>query len=201
MQETGYTYPEAARELNTTVNTIRKAVTLGNLHPIKIPGERSKYISVEEVNQSRGKSLLAMRRHFEPTVAPAPAVSHQPTQNTQNSGATISDERLALVIQFIQALFAGLTSEAGKVSTHLITAALGSTRFAETMKVIEDFANLAEGKQGATPQDIGEFIQRIDTATSNDLGVNSEAPVDMKVRAATLLAQEAQRQNVLLNAS
>lgn len=203
MQKTGYTYPEAARELNTTVNTIRKAVTLGNLHPIKIPGERNKYISADEVEQHRGKSLLAIPRHFEPSVAPAVSQAPQPAQSAQEKqdpGATLSNERLVLVIQFIQALFAGLTNEAGKVSTHLISAALGASRFMETMKVVEDFANLAQAKQGATPLDIGEFIQRMDEATSKDLGVTAETPTDMKVRGATFLAEEAKRQKILLPA-
>ncbi len=194
MEQTGYTYPEAARELNTTVNTIKKAVTLGNLHPIKIPGERNKYISVEEVNQFRGKSLLAIPRHFEPAVAPAPVQSEQAEQAT---GSTVSNERLLLIIQFIQTLFGGITSEAGKVSSQLISAALGSSRFNESIKELENFVALAEAQKGVTPLDIGEFIQRLDAASSKDLRIDTTMPNEMKVKGATFLAEEAQRQKIL----
>lgn len=182
------TYEQAAQALNTSVFTIRKAVSYGNLHPIKHEGDKTKYLSISEIERCKGKSLLTRRKNVAPTAS---------TATPANADETMSNERLALLIQFIQVLFSGITTEAGKVSGQLISAALGSSRFSESMREIENFAALMQTKQGLSPQDIGEYIQRMDKATSHDLHTDVEIPTEFKIRAATFLAEEAQRQQVL----
>ena len=62
---TGYTYEQASRELNVSVSTIKKAIAIGVLIPIKHPKVTAKYISVEQVEKYKGKPLLGGVRSME----------------------------------------------------------------------------------------------------------------------------------------
>lgn len=188
-----YTYEEAAQELGVSVYTIRTATSRGNILTVRRKGSKNKYISAEEIERVRGKSLLSRRKPVAPAPAPAPAPI---------AGATeaMTTERLGMVTQVIMAIFNGLTIEAGKVSSLLINAILAPNQFPESTKELSNLMSVLSTKQGISPTDIGEFIQRLDTATSKDLHSEQAIPDEFKVRGAAFLAEEAQRQRVLLPA-
>jgi hypothetical protein len=52
-----YTYEEAAAELTRSPFTIRKAVSAGILHPIKLPHDNRKFIRVDEIEWYRNREL------------------------------------------------------------------------------------------------------------------------------------------------
>lgn len=189
-----YTYEEAAKELGVSVYTIRTATSRGNVLTVRRKGSKNKYISADEIERVRGKSLLSRRKSVAPTnPTPASAPASPVTE-------AMTTERLGMVTQVIMAIFNGLTVEAGKVSSLLINAILAPNQFPESTKELQNLMGVLTAKQGISPTDIGEFIQRLDTATSKDLHTEQTIPEEFKVRGATFLAEEAQRQRVLLPA-
>jgi hypothetical protein len=70
------TYEEAAREIGVTLSAVKQTVNRGLLHPIKIPRERHKFLSREEVLRYRdGKQAYKAQKGASQSAATLPLYS------------------------------------------------------------------------------------------------------------------------------